>query len=77
MIEFNAGLLSQASSTQIGDLRIDGDSTDRIELNGEEWSLGEFKTDSETNQTYQEYTAGEGDATVTLEISTEIEVQDS
>ena len=59
-------------------LRIDGDSTDTISLDTEEgeaeWTLGDFKTDAETGATYQEVTGVEDDVTVTLEISTEIHV---
>ncbi|MEA3331438.1 MAG: hypothetical protein U9Q29_07095 [Campylobacterota bacterium] len=62
-------------------LRIDGDSADSIDLNTQgsdaEWTLGDFKTDAETGATYQEVTGGEGDATVTLEISTDIEIHES
>jgi hypothetical protein len=62
-------------------LRIEGGENDTIELNTEgkdaEWSLGDFKTDAETGATYQEYIGGEGDDTVTLEISTEIHVDES
>ncbi|MCD6190455.1 MAG: hypothetical protein J7K14_02805, partial [Sulfurimonas sp.] len=57
-------------------LRIDGDSTDSINLsdqgNDVEWTLGNFKTDAETGATYQEVTGVEDDVTVTLEISTDI-----
>jgi len=60
-------------------LRIDGDNSDSITLNTDsdgmgEWKLGGFKTDAETGQIYQEVTGGEGDNTVTLEISTDIEI---
>ena len=59
-------------------LRIDGDSSDHIDLNttGEdaEWTLGDFKTDAETGATYQEVTGVEDDKTVTLEINTEIQI---
>ncbi len=59
-------------------LRIDGDSDDSISLNTEgddaEWTLGDFKTDAETGVTYQEVTGVEDDKTVTLEISTEIQI---
>ena len=59
-------------------LRIDGDSSDSINLNSTgddaEWTLGDFKTDSETGATYQEATGGEGDNTVTIEISTDITI---
>jgi hypothetical protein len=62
-------------------LRIDGDSNDSLNLNTQgddaQWSLGEFKTDTETGANYQEYTATDGDNTVTLEISTDVEVQES
>ncbi|MDD2789339.1 MAG: Ig-like domain-containing protein, partial [Sulfurimonas sp.] len=64
-------------------LRIDGDAGDTINLDtldtggSGEWTLGEFKTDLETGQTYQEYTGGEGDDTVTLEISTNITIEES
>ncbi|MCW8896123.1 hypothetical protein [Sulfurimonas sp.] len=61
-------------------LRIDGDNSDTINLNTQgpdaEWSLGNFKTDAETGQGYQEYTAGEGDSTVTLEISTDVDINE-
>ena len=60
-------------------LRIDGDSSDHISLNTNtdgsgEWTLGDFKTDAETGVTYQEATGIEGDSTITLEISTEIHI---
>jgi len=62
-------------------LRIDGDASDSIDLNttgkDAEWTLGDFKTDAETGATYQEVTSGEGDATVTLEISTDINITES
>jgi len=62
-------------------LRIDGDSSDTIDLNTQgpdaEWTLGDFKTDAETGQVYQEVTAGEGDFTVTLEISTDIDINEN
>ena len=62
-------------------LRIDGDTADDINLNttgaDAEWTLGDFKTDAETGATYQEVTGGEGDDTVTLEISTQIEISES
>jgi len=62
-------------------LRIDGDASDSIELNttgnDAEWTLGDFKTDAETGATYQEVTSVEGDSTVTLEISTNIEINES
>ena len=57
-------------------LRIDGDSSDTIEIDvgGEdsEWKLGDFKTDAETGATYQEYIGVDGDDTVTVEVNTEI-----
>ena len=59
-------------------LRIDGDSHDSIDLNTKgpdaEWTLGDFKTDAETGATYQEVTGVEEDVTVTLEISTDIHI---
>ena len=62
-------------------LRIDGDSSDSIDLdtdNSNEWILGDFQTTDElTGQTYDTYTSGEGDATVTLEISTDIQISES
>jgi hypothetical protein len=55
-------------------LRIEGDSSDHVELNNAQWESGDSITiDSET---YQEYTSVE-DSTVTLEISTEIIVDPS
>jgi hypothetical protein len=62
-------------------LRIDGDSGDKINLdtlesgNDGEWKLGDNIQIDE--QTYQQYTAGEGDRTVTLEISTNIIIEES
>ncbi len=81
----NISSLSLADVMDITDaddvLKIDGDSSDTIELNkqGEdtEWKLGDFKTDAETGKSYQEATGGEGDSTVTLEISTQIDIQES
>ncbi|MDF1874822.1 tandem-95 repeat protein [Sulfurimonas sp. SAG-AH-194-I05] len=62
-------------------LRIDGDDSDSINLNTQgddaEWTLGAFKTDAETGATYQEVTGIEDDKTVTLEISTEINISES
>jgi len=62
-------------------LRVEGDNGDTIELNTQgkdaEWSLGDFKTDAETGTTYQEYTGGEGDSTVTIDVSTDIHVDNS
>jgi hypothetical protein len=64
-------------------LRIDGDSGDTINLDSlgdhgtTEWTLGDFKTDEETGQSYQEVTGTEGDSTVTLEISTNITIEES
>ncbi|WP_324172704.1 Ig-like domain-containing protein [Sulfurimonas sp.] len=59
-------------------LRIDGDTSDSINLDvlgaDAQWKLGDFKTDAETGAIYQEVTSGEGDSTVTLEISTDIEL---
>ncbi|WP_455756579.1 hypothetical protein [Sulfurimonas sp.] len=59
-------------------LRIDGDSSDSIDLNTEgpdaEWTLGDFKTDAETGNTYQEATGDIGGETITLEISTDITI---
>jgi hypothetical protein len=61
-------------------LRIDGDTTDSIDLNTKgddaEWKLGDFKTDAETGQDYQEYISVE-DETVTLDVSTNIDVNES
>jgi hypothetical protein len=61
-------------------LRIEGGESDTVSLNttGEnaEWTLGDFKTTDElTGQTYDVYT--NDDDTVTLEISTEIHVDES
>jgi len=63
-------------------LRIDGDAGDTISLDTDqvgsgEWELGDFKTDAETGATYQEYTGTVDESTVTLEISTEIQVDES
>jgi Ca2+-binding RTX toxin-like protein len=62
-------------------LRIEGDENDTLNLNTEgtdaEWKLGDFKTDAETGATYQEVIGVEDDATVTLEISTNIEISES
>ena len=62
-------------------LRIDGDSSDSIELNSEgedaEWKLGDFKTDAETGSTYQEVIGMEDDVTVGLEINTDIDISES
>ncbi|MBU1657471.1 tandem-95 repeat protein, partial [bacterium] len=62
-------------------LRIDGDETDSIKLDTQdgavEWTLGEFKTDLETGQSYNEYTGQGEDGTVTLEISTQITIEES
>jgi len=62
-------------------LRIDGDSSDSINLNTQgddaEWKLGDFKTDAETGSTYQEYVAVDPDSTVTIEVDTDIQVDES
>jgi hypothetical protein len=62
-------------------LRIDGDNSDSLDLNtvgpDAEWTLGDFKTDAESDQVYQEITGVEGDSTVTLEINTNIEINES
>ncbi len=63
-------------------LRIDGDDSDSINLNTDtdgagEWKLGEFQTENEAGEKFDVYTSGEGDATVTLEISTDIEISES
>ncbi|WP_457746559.1 hypothetical protein [Sulfurimonas sp.] len=57
-------------------LRIEGDEDDTISLNvnEDEWQLGDFKTDSETGVTYQEVTGTVEDQTVTLEINTDIQI---
>ena len=59
-------------------LRIDGDSTDSIELNTEsEWKLGDFQTTDEiTGQTYDVYESVD-DSGTTLEISTNITIDQS
>jgi len=61
-------------------LRIDGDSSDSIDLNTEggdaEWILGSFQTTDEiTGQIYDVYTSI--DESVTLEISTDITIDES
>ncbi len=87
----NLGEGSQSISLDIGDvlditdddniLRIEGDGSDHVDLNtqGEdaEWTLGDFKTDAETGAIYQEVTGVENDATVTLEISTDINIEEN
>ena len=59
-------------------LTIEGDSADHVALNTQgddaEWTLGDFKTDAETGATYQEVTGVEDDKTVTLEINTEVQI---
>ena len=53
-------------------LRIDGDSQDSIKLD-DKWKLGEFKTDVDTGQNYQEYIAQTDDGdSVNIEVNTEI-----
>ena len=52
-------------------LRIDGDDSDTIDLDTE-WTLGGFKTDAETGATYQEVTGVEDGQSITLEINTDI-----
>ena len=54
-------------------LRIEGTDGDSISLD-EEWTLGNITTDNTTGESYQEVTGGENDATVTLEINTEIHI---
>ncbi|MDB2562567.1 cadherin-like domain-containing protein, partial [Sulfurimonas sp.] len=58
-------------------LRIDGDGNDEVNLDSSEWTLGNFKTDAETGQQYQEVTGEVGDETVTLEISTDVTIDQS
>ena len=64
-------------------IRIDGDSSDSISLDTDkdgsgEWKLGDFQTDAETGQEYQEVTGVADDgSSVTLEISTDIHVDES
>jgi len=62
-------------------LRIDGDNADSINLNTQgddaEWTLGDFKTDAETGTTYQEFTGEVDGQDVTLEISTDIHIDES
>ncbi|MDQ7044393.1 MAG: cadherin repeat domain-containing protein, partial [Sulfurimonas sp.] len=59
-------------------LRIDGDSTDTISLGDEgEWTLGDFKTDAETGASYQEVTGQADGQDITLEISTDITIDQS
>ena len=59
-------------------LRIEGTQGDSITLdtNGKdaEWTLGDIKTDNSTGESYQEITGVENDTTVTLEINTEIHI---
>ena len=61
-------------------LRIDGDNVDSISLNTQgsdaEWTLGGFKTDAE-GASYQEVTGVEDGQDVTLEISTDITIDQS
>lgn len=52
-------------------LRIDGDDSDTVNLEAE-WTLGGFKTDVETGSTYQEVTGVEDGQSITLEINTDI-----
>ena len=62
-------------------LRIDGDSNDSIDLNTQgddaEWTLGDFKTDAETGATYQEVTGEVDGQNITLEISTDVTIDES
>ncbi|MEA3229132.1 MAG: hypothetical protein U9P38_08695, partial [Campylobacterota bacterium] len=62
-------------------LRIDGDSSDTITLNTEgedaEWTLGDFKTDAETGATYQEVTGEFNGEDVTLEVNTDIVIDEN
>ena len=63
-------------------LRIDGDSSNHIALdikgNDAEWKLGDFKTDNETGNSYQEYTATDDDgSSVTIEVDANIHVDES
>ena len=59
-------------------LRIDGDSDDTVSLDSGEWTLGDFKTDAETGVGYNEYTGQADDgSSVTLEISTNVDVEQS
>ena len=60
-------------------LRIEGDKNDSVELTTDgdtEWTLGDFLTDSETGNSYQEVVGTDGDITVTLEISTNIDLSE-
>ncbi|WP_223176039.1 Ig-like domain-containing protein [Sulfurimonas indica] len=60
-------------------LRIDGDNDDTVILHEEgDWTLGDFKTDSEMGAEYQEYTGVADDgSSVTLEINTDVHVDQS
>ena len=62
-------------------LRIEGDTEDSIDLNTHgndaEWTLGDFKTDAETGQSYQEVVGSVEDQTVTLEINTDVHIDES
>jgi hypothetical protein len=64
------------SITDTDFLRIDGDTNDSITLDTstDEWTLGGFKTDAETGQKYREVVGTVTDDTVTLEISTDIDI---
>ena len=57
-------------------LRIEGDSGDTVNIVDAEWKLGDFKTDAETNISYQEYVSND-DPTVTIEVNSEIHVDES
>ena len=63
-------------------LRIDGDEGDTVTLEkGDDdattWTLGDFKTDAETGSSYQEVTGTEEDTTVTVEVNTDIQIDQS
>ena len=56
-------------------LRIDGDAADSVNVDTNEWGLGVFKTDAETNQDYTVYESTDDDGTVlaTLEVNVAID----
>ena len=62
-------------------LRIDGDSSDSVSVDtedeGAQWQLGGFTTEAETGNSYQTFTPTDEDVTVTLEINTDIQIDQS
>ncbi len=62
-------------------IAIDTNEQDSINLDIQaeepEWNLGDFQTEAELGEAYEDVSVAEGDSTVTLDITTDIEIQES